>query len=102
MFAVAELATAVQHRIPLAIVLFNNGQYGNVQQMQRDQYGGRIIATNLVNPDFVALAASFGARGRRATDPSQLRAELEHAFSGSGPTLIEVPVGDMPSVDQFR
>ena len=102
MFAVAELATAVQHRIPLAIVLFNNGQYGNVQQMQRDQYGGRIIATNLVNPDFVALAASFGARGRRATDPSQLRAELEQAFSGSGPTLIEVPVGDMPSVDQFR
>jgi acetolactate synthase-1/2/3 large subunit len=83
-------------------VLFNNNQYGNVAQMQRDQYGGRVIATDLVNPDFVALANAFGARGRRARDPAELRRELEAGFAASGPTLIEVPVGDMPSVDQFR
>jgi acetolactate synthase I/II/III large subunit len=102
MFAVGELATAVQHRIPLAVVLFNNGQYGNVQQMQRSQYGGRVIATDLVNPDFVALARAFGARGFRVTEPRDLHAQLLAAFAADGPTLIEVPVGDMPSVDQFR
>jgi acetolactate synthase-1/2/3 large subunit len=102
MFCVAELATAVQQGIALVIVLFNNGQYGNVAQMQREQYGGRVIATDLVNPDFLALAQAFGARGRRVRDPFELRRELEAGFAASGPTLIEVPVGDMPSVDQFR
>jgi acetolactate synthase-1/2/3 large subunit len=102
MYAVAELATAVQHGIALVTVLFNNGQFGNVAQMQREHYGGRIIATDLVNPDFVALATAFGARGRRALSPAELRAELDAALAASGPTLIEVPVGDMPSVDQFR
>jgi acetolactate synthase-1/2/3 large subunit len=102
MFCVAELATAVQHRIPLVTVLFNNDQFGNVAQMQRTQYGGRVIATDLVNPDFVALAEAFGARGRRARDPVELRRELAAAFATDGPTLIEVRVGDLPSVDQFR
>jgi len=82
--------------------VFNNGEYGNVAQMQRTQYGGRRIATDLVNPDFVALAQAFGARGRRARDPQELRSELDAGFAASGPTLIEVPVGDMPSVDPFR
>jgi acetolactate synthase-1/2/3 large subunit len=102
MFGVAELATAVQHGIALVVVVFNNGEYGNVAQMQRAQYGGRCIATKLVNPDFVALAQAFGARGRRARDPRQLRVELEAGFAADGPTVIEVPVGDMPSVDRFR
>jgi acetolactate synthase I/II/III large subunit len=102
MFGVGELATAVQHAISLAIVLFNNSQYGNVQQMQRSLYGGRIIATDLVNPDFVALARAFGAQAYRVREPHDLHAALHAAFATTGPTLIEVPVGDMPSVDQFR
>jgi acetolactate synthase-1/2/3 large subunit len=102
MYGVAELATAVQHGIAVVTVLFNNGQYGNVAQMQRELYGGRIIATDLVNPDFVALATAFGARGRRAHSPAELRQELDAALAASGPTLIEVPVGDMPSADRFR
>jgi acetolactate synthase-1/2/3 large subunit len=102
LFGVAELATAVQQGIALVVVVFNNGEYGNVAQMQRELYGGRRIATDLVNPDFVALARAFGARGRRARDPSELRAELEAGFGAAGPTVIEVPVGEMPSVDRFR
>jgi acetolactate synthase-1/2/3 large subunit len=102
LFGVAELATAVQQGIALVVVVFNNGEYGNVAQMQRAQYGGRRIATDLVNPDFVALAQAFGARGRRARDPRELRSELEAGFAASGPTVIEVPVGNMPSVDSFR
>lgn len=102
LFAMPELATAVQHRIGLVTILFNNNQYGNVQQMQRDVYGGRVIATDLVNPDFLQLATSFGAQGYRAKTPMELQGVLERALADDMPTLIEVPVGDMPSVDRFR
>jgi acetolactate synthase I/II/III large subunit len=102
MFAAGELATAVQHKIGLVTVLFNNNQFGNVQQMQRELYGGRIIASDLVNPDFVRLADSFGARTGRARSPAELAVLLDEALAVDEPSLIEVPVGDMPSVDQFR
>ncbi len=102
MFASSELATAVQHGIGLVTVLFNNNQYGNVQQMQRSLYGGRVIASDLVNPDFVRFAESFGARGVRVSSPQELAPALDTALAANGPALIEVPVGDMPSADQFR
>lgn len=102
MFAATELATAVQHNIGLVTVLFNNNQYGNVQQMQRDLYGGKVIATDLRNPNFEAFVTSFGAVYSRATSPAELAPALESAFRSGKPTVIEVPVGDMVSVDQFR
>lgn len=102
LFGLSELATAVQHRIPLVTVLFNNNQYGNVQQMQRELYGGRIIASDLVNPDFLLLAQSFGVQAARVNSPEALAPVLEKALAAGEPWLIEVPVGDMPSVDRFR
>lgn len=102
MFAATELATAVQHNIGLVTVLFNNAQYGNVQQMQRELYGGKVIATDLVNPDFSAFVTSFGAAYGRATTPQELAPALEDAFRSGKPTVIEVVVGDMVSVDRFR
>jgi len=102
MFAASELATAVQHGIAVVIILFNNHQFGNVQQMQRELYGGRIIASDLVNPDFLQLAGSFGVEAARAHSPEELAVALERALALDVPYLIEVPVGDMPSVDRFR
>ncbi len=102
MFAVQELATAVQHRIGLVTILFNNNQYGNVQQMQRNLYDNRIIATDLHNPDFVKMAESFGTQALRAHTPEQLRQAIRQGFTTDLPTLIEVPVGNVPSVDRFR
>ncbi len=97
MFNVQELATAVQHRIPLVTVVFNDGAFGNVQRMQKELHGNRVIATDLTNPDFVKLAKSFGARGVRVTTPDALRPALQEGFKADGPTVIEVPVGEMPS-----
>ncbi len=102
MFAVQELATAVQHHIGLITIVFNNNQYGNVQQMQKNLYGNRVIASDLHNPDFVKLAESFGAQGLRATSPDELRRAIQQGQQTDLPTLIEVPVGDLPSVDRFR
>ncbi len=95
MFNVQELATAVQHRIPVTAVVFNDNAYGNVRRMQQQRFG-RVIASDLRNPDFVRLAESFGMRGRRADGPDGLGAALREALDAEGPTLIEVPVGEMP------
>ena len=103
MFSPQSLATAVQHQIGVVCIVFNNSQYGNVQQMQRDLYGGRVIATDLINPDFVKMAESYGAQGILATSPDELRAAIATGLAKTdGPTLIEVPMGNVPSIDRLR
>jgi acetolactate synthase-1/2/3 large subunit len=97
MFNVQELSTAVRHRIPLVTVVFNDGAYGNVRNMQKSLHGNRLIGTDLANPDFVRLADSFGITGKRAGNPEALRKALEQCLAANEPALIEVPVGDMPS-----
>ena len=97
MFNVQELATAVQHKINVVALVFNDGAFGNVRRMQKELYEGRFIATELRNPDFVQLAETFGALGLRAHDAAELRQAIERGFANDGPTLIEIPVEEMPS-----
>jgi acetolactate synthase-1/2/3 large subunit len=97
MYNVQELSTAVAHNIALVTVVFADGYFGNVYRMQMEQYGGRVIASKLQNPDFVKLAESFGVNAARATSADELRGVLRGALAHSGPTLIEVPVGQMNS-----
>ena len=93
-YAIGDLATAVQHRINLVTVLFNNGKYGASQNDQVDgRFGGRVIGTNLVNPDFVALAESFGVVGVRVNQLKDLPAAISDATTAGQPVLIDV-VGD--------
>jgi acetolactate synthase-1/2/3 large subunit len=92
-----ELATAMRHRIPLVAIVFVDGAFGNVRRIQQQQFGNRLIASDLVNPDFVKYAESFGATGRRARDPASLRTALRESFARREPTLIEVPIGPLPS-----
>ena len=101
MFNVQELATAVRHRIPVVVVVFNDSAYGNVRNMQKSLHGNRVIGSDLANPDFVKLAESFGIGGHRVTGPEGLRRALETSLAANEPALIEVPVGDMPSPWQF-
>jgi acetolactate synthase I/II/III large subunit len=101
MFNVQELATAVQFRIPVVSIVFNDNAYGNVRRMQQDLYGGRLIASDLKNPDFVRLAESFGAVGLRAASPAELRVQLRRGMKEAGPVLIEVPIGETPAPWEF-
>ena len=102
MYTANELATAVCHRIPLVAVVFNDGAFGNVRRIQAEQYGNRLIACDLANPDFLRFAKSFGAAAERAKDPTALRAALKRGLARRGvPTVIEVPVGAMPSPWEF-
>jgi acetolactate synthase-1/2/3 large subunit len=101
MFNVQELATAVQYKIALVTIIFNSNSFTNVKRQQQEWFGNRTIASDLVNPDFVKLAQSFGAAGHRVRSPAELRTALRTAFAESGPTLIEVPVGEMASPWEF-
>jgi acetolactate synthase-1/2/3 large subunit len=102
MYTANELATAVRHRIPLAAIVFSDGSFGNVRRIQEEQFGNRLIASDLANPDFVKFAESFGAAAERAHNAEELRAALGRAYPRrAGPTLIDVPVGPMPSPWEF-
>ena len=101
MFNVQELATAVQFRIPVVSIVFNDNAYGNVRRMQKDLYGGRLIASDLGNPDFVRMAESFGAVALRARSPAELRLALRRGLKEAGPVLIEVPIGETPAPWEF-
>jgi acetolactate synthase I/II/III large subunit len=97
MYNVQELSTAVLHNIPLTTIVFNDNAFGNVKRIQQESYRGRTIASDLLNPDFVKLADSFGMRGLRAHTPEELRGAIQESFKHDGPALIEVPVGPMPN-----
>ncbi|MEL0302352.1 MAG: thiamine pyrophosphate-dependent enzyme [Rhodobiaceae bacterium] len=101
LFTITELATAVHHRIPLTLVIFNDHAFGNVRRLQIDNYDSRLIASDLSSPNFAALATSFGAQGLTASTPDDLRGALDIAMAHDGPSVIEVPVGELPSPWDF-
>jgi acetolactate synthase I/II/III large subunit len=73
-----------------------------VRRNQEERYGNRLIACDLANPDFVRFAESFGAAAERVRTPPELALALRRAFKRrDGPTVIEVPVGPMPSPWEF-
>lgn len=92
MFGVQELSTAVQFKIGVVVLVFNNNSYGNVRRDQRERFDGRIVASDLVNPDFVKLAESFGVGAARVTSPAEFRPALEKALADGGPYLIDIEV----------
>ncbi len=92
-----ELATARSHGIGVITVVFNDNAFGNVRRSQVDRFGGRLIGSELVNPDFCALAAAFRIEAIRAETPESLTAAIATQRDGDEPLLIEVPVGPMPS-----
>ena len=92
MFAMPELATAVQYGIATVTIVFDNASYGNVLRDQETRFDGRSIGAELVNPDFVALARSFGVDATAIDRPSEMRPVLDRALALDAPALIHVRV----------
>ncbi len=101
MFGVQELATAAKHRIPVVALVFTDDAYGNVRRIQQDNYEGRVVASDLTNPDFVKLGESFGLRSVRAKNPTSLRKAMSEAIKANEPAVIEIPVGTFPDPWRF-
>ena len=102
-WGLAELSTARKYGIGLITVVFNDSAYGNVRRSHIEQFEGRVLGSDLVNPDFVQLAESFGVRGARATTPAELEGLLRETVGSANdePVLIDVPVPAMPNPFQF-
>nr|MBA3414977.1 thiamine pyrophosphate-binding protein [Chloroflexia bacterium] len=96
-FCLNELATMARHDIPAIVVVFNDNAYGNVRRIQHEQFGGRTIASDLRNPDYLALAQAFGIGGRRAETPAALESAITEGIVAREPLLIEVPLGPVPN-----
>lgn len=101
LFGASELATAVQYGLGVVAIVFDNAAYGNVKADQLRIYG-RTVGSELVNPDFVALAESYGARGVRAENPDELQASIEEAIELNQPTVIVVPMPLEPAISPWR
>jgi acetolactate synthase-1/2/3 large subunit len=99
MYGASELSTAVQQRLGVVAVVFNDNCFGNIARDQKS--ASYSIATELHNPDIVSFAESFGVSGKRAYSPTELRYQIEAALNRDLPTVIEVPVDEMPSPWHF-
>ena len=99
MMAANELVTAAATSARVVFLVLNNGSFGTIRMHQEMRFPGRTLATNLVNPDFVALAAASGVPAERVTDDGRVRARAaRRARRRSGPRLI---AGSVTSVEDI-
>jgi acetolactate synthase-1/2/3 large subunit len=82
-----ELATA-----PIVVIVVNNGMYGTIRMHQERRFPGRVSGTQINNPDFVALAESFGAYGERVEATEAFPAAFERALAAGRSALLELVV----------
>ena len=87
-----ELATAVQHDAAIVVLIVNNGMYGTIRMHQERQYPGRVSGTDLVNPDFAALARAFGAHGAVVERTEEFAGAFDAALASERPAVIELRV----------
>ena len=85
-----EIATAVQHGAAPILLVFNNARYGTIRMHQDRDYPGRSIGTELVNPDFAALARAYGAHGERVTRTDEFLPAFERAAAAGRAAVIEL------------
>ena len=87
-----ELIVAAELGLKVVFVVFSNGSLGLVRQMQKEDFDARYFATDLKSPDFVKLAAAYGVKGERVSEPSRLDEAMSRAMRAKGPFLVDVAV----------
>ena len=92
LYGAQELATAKQYGIDVVAVVFDNGAFGNVKRDQLTKYQGRLLGSELTNPDFVALGEAYGVSSVGVSTPAQFRDALVAALGDGGPALIRAEV----------
>src|SRR5208282_5179420 len=87
-----EFATAVQYGLPIIVVLIDNGMYGTIRMHQERMFPGRVIATELRNPDFAAYARAFGGHGETVEETSEFLPAYARAEKSGKPAILHVKV----------
>jgi acetolactate synthase I/II/III large subunit len=96
-----EFATAMAQGNAFIVILFNNNSYGTIRMHQEMHYPGRTIGTDLVNPDFVALAHAYGGYGEAVETTAQFAGAFTRARASGRPALIEIRL-DLEAISPFR
>ena len=102
-----EIATAVQHKLNVIFIVIDNGMYGTIRMHQERNYPARVYGTDLVNPDFVALAKAYGADGEKVTRTDEFAPALERALGAGRPSVLWLKIDPQAitmsaTIDQIR
>ena len=92
MMSSQELATACQYELPIVVLVINNGMFGTIRMHQEREYPGRVVGTAIANPDFAALAQSFGAHGELVASTDEFPDAFERALAADRPAVLELRV----------
>jgi len=87
-----ELATAMQYGLNVIFIVVDNGMYGTIRMHQEKHYPARVYGTDLVNPDFAALARAYGAHGESVRRTEEFAAAFERALAHDGPSLLHLSI----------
>ena len=87
-----ELATAMQYELPIVVLVINNGMYGTIRMHQERHFPGRVVGTDLANPDFAAYARAFGAFGETVTETAQFAGAFDRALAAGTTALLELRI----------
>ena len=96
LFNAQELATAKMYNIGVVAVVFSDSAYGNVMRDQITRFEGRVVGSQLQNPDFAKMADAYGVTGLTVHTPDELRSAISKCLDADAPAVIQVPVGMMP------
>jgi acetolactate synthase-1/2/3 large subunit len=89
-FTCGELETAVRYRLPITFIVISNASYGWIKAGQKSGYGQRYFAVDFTVTDHAAVAAAFGVKSWRVTEPNDLRKALKVALEHAGPSLVDI------------
>jgi acetolactate synthase-1/2/3 large subunit len=92
MMASQEFATAVQQGLPIVVIIVNNAMYGSIRMHQELNFPSRPSGTDLLNPDFAALAGSYGVHGEAIDTHEEFPGAFARALEARGPAIIELRV----------
>ena len=87
-----EFATAVQYGLAVIVVVMDNGQYGTIRMHQEREYPGRVVGTQLRNPDFAALARAYGGHGETVAATAEFEPAFERALAAGLPAILHVKI----------
>jgi acetolactate synthase-1/2/3 large subunit len=87
-----DFATAIQHKLPVIVLVADNGIYGTIRMHQEREYPGRVVATDLCNPDFVAYALAFGGYGAVVEKSADFPAAFAAARASGKPSIIHLKI----------
>jgi acetolactate synthase I/II/III large subunit len=89
-FTCGELETASRYRLPVTFIVISNASYGWIKAGQKSGYGQRYFAVDFTVTDHAAVAAAFGVKSWRVTEPNDLRKALTAALEHAGPSLVDI------------